>query len=143
VCVCVCVCVRVCVRARACEKLGCKLGKHFRDFQLLNQGIKRFTEGRMTVGKDPRPGRPSTSTNDDHVVRARAVIRGYCRLAVREVADEVGLSTRSCFQIFIQKRQMHRVSAKFVPRLFGVQKENRYLAKHQTSVVSHPPYSPH
>jgi hypothetical protein len=39
---------------------------------------------------------------------------------------------------------MRRVSAKFVPRLLtDDQKENRYLAKHQTSVVPHPPYSPY
>jgi hypothetical protein len=38
---------------------------------------------------------------------------------------------------------MRRVSAKFVLRLLSDdQKENRYLAKHQTSVVPHPPYSP-
>jgi hypothetical protein len=32
-------------------------------------------EGRMSVGEDPRPGRLSTSANDDHVERVRAVIR--------------------------------------------------------------------
>jgi len=26
--------------------------------------FKRFKEGRMSVGEDPRPGRPSTSTDD-------------------------------------------------------------------------------
>ena len=30
----------------------------------------------MLVGKDPKPGRPSTSTDDDHVERVHAVIRG-------------------------------------------------------------------
>ena len=35
--------------------------------------FKRFEKGRMSVGEDPRPGRPSTSTDDDHVERVRAV----------------------------------------------------------------------
>jgi hypothetical protein len=35
-------------------------------------------------------------------------------LTVREVGDEVGISIGSCHQIFTQKLQMHRVSAKFV-----------------------------
>ena len=35
--------------------------------------FKRFKEGRMSVGGDPRPGPPSISTNDDHVARVRAV----------------------------------------------------------------------
>jgi len=43
--------------------------------------FKRFKEGRMSAGKDLRPGRPSTSTKDDHVERVRAVIRGNRRLS--------------------------------------------------------------
>ena len=35
--------------------------------------FKRFEKGRMSVGEDPRPGRPSTSSDDE---RVRAVIRG-------------------------------------------------------------------
>ena len=116
-CVCVCLCVKFC----------CKFGKNFTDtFQLLNQAygedcmsrtqsyelFKRFKEGRMSVGENPRPGRPSTSTNDDHVEKVRAVIHGNRRLTVREVADEVGISIGSCEQICTEKRQMCRVRAK-------------------------------
>jgi len=54
----------------------------------------------MSVSEDPRPGRPSTSTNDNHVERVHAVIRGNGCLTVREVADEVGISIGSCHQIF-------------------------------------------
>jgi transposase len=87
--------------------------------------FKRFKEGRTSVGEDPRPGRPSTSTDDDHVDRVRAVIRGN-RLTVREVADKVGISIVSCHQMLTEKLQMRRVSAKFVPRLLtDAQKENR------------------
>jgi len=88
--------------------------------------FKRFKEGRISVGEEPRPGRPSTSTNDDHVERVRAVIRGNRRLTVREVADEVGISIVPCHQIFTEKLQMCCVSAKFVPHLLtDDQKENR------------------
>ena len=61
--------------------------------------FKRFKEGRMSVRENPRPGRPSTSTNDDHVEKVRAVIHGNRWLTVREVADEVGISIGSCHQI--------------------------------------------
>ena len=64
----------------------------------------------MSVGEDPRPGRPSTSTDDDHVDRVRSVIRGNRRLTVREVANEVGISIGSRHQILIEKLQMRRVS---------------------------------
>ena len=38
--------------------------------------FKHFKEGRMSVGEDPRPRQPSTSTNDNHVERVHAVIHG-------------------------------------------------------------------
>jgi hypothetical protein len=68
----------------------------------------------MSVGADPRPVRPSTSTNNNHVERVRAVIVGSRR---RVVADVVGISIGSCYHMFIEKLQMRHVSAKFVPRL--------------------------
>jgi len=80
----------------------------------------------MSVGEDPRSGRPSTLTNDDHVERVRAMILGNRRLTVRVVADEVGIRIGSCHQFFTEKLQMRRVIAKLVPRLLtDDQKENR------------------
>jgi histone-lysine N-methyltransferase SETMAR len=132
-----------CVRACVCVKICCKIGKNFtKKYQLLNQAygedcmnrtqcykrFKNFKEAtrRMSVSEDTRPGRPSTSTNDDHVERVHAVIGGNRRLTVREVADKVGISIGSCYQIVTEKLQMRRVSAKFVPRLLiDHQKQNR------------------
>jgi ribosomal protein S25 len=79
--------------------------------------FKSFKERRMSVDEFPRAGRLSTSTNDDHVERIRAVIRRNRLLTVRKVADEVGISIGSCHQILTEKLQMRRVSAKFVARL--------------------------
>ena len=85
-------------------KFCCKLGKNFTEtFQLLNQApgedcmsrtqcydwFEHFKEGKMSVGEDPRPGRPSTSTNDDHVERVRAVIRGNLRLTLRRLMSYI------------------------------------------------------
>jgi len=79
--------------------------------------FKHFKEGRLSVGEDPKPGQPSTSTNDDHFERVHAVIQGNCHLIVLEVADKVGISIVSCHQILTEKLLVRRVSAKFVPRL--------------------------
>ena len=60
------------------------------------------------------------------------MILGNRRLTVQEVADEVGISIGSCHQICTEKLQMHRVSAKFVPRLLtDDQKENRVEISHK------------
>ncbi|XP_070392572.1 histone-lysine N-methyltransferase SETMAR-like [Dermacentor albipictus] len=71
----------------------------------------------LSVGDDPKPGRASTSTDDGHVDRVQTVTCGNRRLTVREVADEVGISVGSFLEIWSDKFGMHRVSAKFVPRL--------------------------
>jgi len=63
--------------------------------------FERFKEGRISVGEDPRPGRSSTSTNEDHVERFLAVIRGNCCLTVREFADEMGTVIGSCHKILL------------------------------------------
>ena len=79
----------------------------------------------MSIGEDPRPGRPCTSTNDDHVERVCAVIRGNHCLTVQEVADKVSISIGSFHQILTEKHQLHCVSAKFMPLLLtDDQKEN-------------------
>ena len=79
----------------------------------------------MLVSEEHRPGRPSTSTNDDHVKRVRVVICENRRLTVREVADKVGISIGSCHQIFTEKLQTCPISAKFVLCLLtDDQKEN-------------------
>jgi len=56
----------------------------------------------MSVGEDPRPGRPSTSTGDDHVETVCAVIRGNRRSTVREFADKVIIGIGSCHQILTE-----------------------------------------
>jgi hypothetical protein len=68
-----------------------------------NEGFKRSKKSRMSAGEDPRPGQTSTSTNDYHVGRVHAVICGNCRLTVRDVADDVGISTGSCHKKVLLK----------------------------------------
>ena len=86
---------------------------------------KRFKEGRTSVDDDPRSGRPSTSKTDDNVAKVREVIRSNRRLTVREVAEEVSISKTVCHEILNENLGMHRIAAKFVPRLLDDQKQNR------------------
>jgi predicted transcriptional regulator len=48
-----------------------------------------------------------------------------CRLTVREIADEVGISTGSAHSILTEDLHMCRVVAKFVPKLLA--QEQRQL----------------
>jgi len=87
---------------------------------------KRFKEGRTSVDDDPRSGRPSTSKTDGNVAKVREVIHTNRRLTVREVAEEVSISKTVCHEILTENLVMHRIAAKFVPRLLtDDQKQNR------------------
>lgn len=87
---------------------------------------QRFKSGRTSIEDDPKSGRPSSSTGDDHIEKVRSVIRENRRLTVREVSEEVGICKSSCHTILTEKLKMHRVAAKFVPRLLTEeQKQNR------------------
>jgi len=82
-----------------------------------HEWYQRFKWGRTSIENDSKSGRPSTSTDDDHVEKVLAVIRQNRRLIVREVTEEVGICKCSCHLILTERRKMLRVAAKFVPYL--------------------------
>ena len=87
---------------------------------------QRFKLGRMSIEDDPKSGRPSSSTGDNHIEKVRSVICENCRLTIREVSEEVGICKSSCHTILTKKLKMHCVAAKSVPRLLTEeQKQNR------------------
>ena len=79
-----------------------KLGKTFTEtFQMLQQAYgedclsrtqcyewyQRFKSGGTSIEDDPKSGRLSSSTGDDHIEKVRSVIRENRRLTVREVSE--------------------------------------------------------
>ena len=50
----------------------------------------RFKEGRENVNDDFRPGRPSTSTIDENIEAVKKMILDNRRIAIREIAVDVG-----------------------------------------------------
>jgi len=78
------------------------------------------------VESEQRSGRPQTARNAAVVERVENVVRGDRRLTVREIAEEVGISKDSAHEILRADLNMHRVAAKFVPKLLSAeQKELR------------------
>ena len=66
------------------------------------------------------------SKTDDNVAKVCEVIRSNRCLTVREVAEEVSISKTVCHEILTENLGMHRIAAKFVPRLLtDDQKQNR------------------
>ncbi|CAK9805507.1 Protein GVQW3 [Anthophora plagiata] len=129
-------------REQRCNvKFYVKLGKTFTEtFGLLKQAYGgdafsrtqcyewfiRFKNGRQSIEDDPRPGRPLIATDNTCIEKISDLVRVNRRLTVRELSEEVGISIGSCHEILTEKLNMHRVAAKFVPRLMTEeQKEHR------------------
>ena len=49
--------------------------------------------------------------------KSTLLVRANRRLTVRELAEECGISVGSCHHILTEELKMHRIAAKFVPRL--------------------------
>jgi histone-lysine N-methyltransferase SETMAR len=63
---------------------------------------------------------------DANVAKVHEDIRSNCHLTVREVAEEVSISKTVCHESLTENLGMHRIAAKFVPRLLtDDQKQNQ------------------
>ena len=78
---------------------------------------KRFKNGWLFVEDDERSGRSSTSTDDPHIDEINTLMGANRRLTVKELAEDCGISVRSCHHILTEELKIHLVAAKFVPRL--------------------------
>ena len=83
----------------------------------IKEWYNRFKDGRTWVESDARSGRPSTSRNDELIDQVRTLVMQDRRVTVRELAEEVGISTGSVHFILTDDLAMWRVCAKFVPKL--------------------------
>ncbi|XP_037509168.2 protein GVQW3-like [Rhipicephalus sanguineus] len=117
-----------------CQKLGDsqvetigKIKTAFGDDAMSRTQIKewynRFKDGRTSVESEPRSGRPSTCRNDQVIAEVNAVVIRDRRVTIREIAEEVGISTFSAHSIMTEDLAMKRVAAKFVPKLLTVEQK--------------------
>ena len=77
----------------------------------------QFKEGRKEVNGDACPGRPNTSTTYENIETAKKMKLDNCRINIREVADNIGISFGSCQAIFSNALGMKCAAVKIVPKL--------------------------
>jgi len=78
----------------------------------IKEWYNRFKDGRTSVDSDTRSGRPSTSQNDELIDQVQTLVMQDRHVTVRELAEEVGISTGSVHSILTDDLSMRRVSAK-------------------------------
>jgi predicted DNA-binding protein YlxM (UPF0122 family) len=82
----------------------------------IREWFNRFKDGCTLADSDQRSGRPSASRNANIIQNVHSLILDH-RLTIREIADEVGISTGSAHSILTEDLHMCRVVVKFVPKL--------------------------
>ena len=76
------------------------------------------------MNDDAHPGRSSTSTTNENTEAVKKIVIENRRIAIREVAEDVGVSVCSCHEIFSDILGLERVVAKFVPKLLNFDQKN-------------------
>ncbi|XP_068247957.1 protein GVQW3-like [Palaemon carinicauda] len=124
---------RYCIKF--CQKLGDsqsetirKIKQVFGDDAMgvtqIKEWFNRFKSGRASAESDPRSGRPQTARSAAVVERVQNLVMADRRSTVREIAQEVGVSKDSAHVILRDDLNMHRVAAKFVPRLLSPEQKD-------------------
>ncbi|EFN89083.1 Putative uncharacterized protein FLJ37770, partial [Harpegnathos saltator] len=89
------VCLKFCVKnGIKCSEAFKMLKEAFGDDTDMSQPrvyewYKRFQEDREDIEDDARSGRPSTSTNDEHVEKVKEIVLANRRITIRKVAEEI------------------------------------------------------
>jgi AraC-like DNA-binding protein len=127
---------RYCIKF--CQKLGDSKAETIRKIQQafgddamgatqIKEWFNCIKDGRTLADSDQRSRRPSTIQNAKFIENVCSLIQQDRRLTVREIADEVGISTGSAHSILTEDLHMCRVVAKFVSKLLSQEQQQLRL----------------
>ena len=109
------------IHARLCTQYG----DNTLPRRSVYEWIEMFKNGRTSVMDTERLGQPSTSTTDEKLEEARAIILIDKRVTKEEIALQVGISQGTAYSLVHDILGFHKVAARWVPRhLTEEQKHN-------------------
>jgi hypothetical protein len=131
-------CVKQWYCIKFCQKLGDskmetirKIQQAFGDDAMgatqIREWFNCFKDGCTLTESDQCSGRTSTSRNANVMENVRCLILEDHCLTVREIADEVGISTSSAHSIVTEDLHMCRVLVKFMPKLLSQEQQQLCL----------------
>lgn len=90
-------------------------------YATVTRWFAEFKHGRQSIEDDPKCGGPKTATDAEHVAQVESLILANRRLKVSEIAQEIGISQGSVYNIIHTNLHMSKVSARWVPRNLSIQ----------------------
>ena len=128
---------------RVCIKFCVRLGKTGSEtFEMLKQAFGdscmtrsqtfewfgRFKNGSSSTANDDRSGQPSMATTPSKLEQVRAAVNQDRCCTIHDLCAEVGIGYGSCQRILTEQLNMHRIAAKFVPRVLTQEQKDSRVA---------------
>ena len=143
-------------KQRVCIKFCVRLGKTGSEtFELLKQAFGdscmsrsrtfewfgRLKNGRTSTDNDDRSGRPSTTTTLSKMAQVRAAVNQDHRRTIHDLCAKVGIGYGPCQRIHTKQLNMHRIAAKFVPRVLTQDQKVAICQELKETVIKTIPHS--
>ena len=91
-----------------------------------------FKSGRTSVQDEARGSPPKSATTQEKIEAVRKIVENDRRVTIRNIAETVGISSGVVHQILHRELHMHKLSARWVPRMLtATQKRTRLQVSSQ------------
>jgi len=127
-----CVCIKFCANlGNSATETLIMIQQAFRDQSLSRaqvfQWYARFKTGHTLVDDDEHTGRPRSCTTPAIVAQIQELVRQDRRLTIHDIAEELGIGYGTCQRVLTEELGMHRVAAKFVPRILTADQKQQHI----------------
>jgi hypothetical protein len=96
--------------------------------------FSRFKEGYLSIKDQPRFGHPSSSRNNEDIVKIREKLNKNCRYTIDQLSEVTGVSWSSVHRILTQDLGMRHVAA-MTPKASRHQASERLIVHHSPKKI--------
>ena len=88
-------------------------------YTFITRWVRQYNDGRNTVNNKHLCGRPLSATTDENVENVAKLLNDDRRYSCDEIAHELDISHRPVHRILIERLQMRKIAAQWVPHMLS------------------------